>query len=326
MLCQNSGEPIPVQRLLFKKNSICLIQASKGMGTGFFIKFPFPSFDHPLYGIMTNNHVLDAEQLSPHSYFTIVADSSERRHRIFIDDNLFLFTSELIDVTFVQLHQDVIRRINPEFLYPGQDSHKEDRVVVLQHPHGGELSFSQGMILSDWGFDYLHTCSTDYGSSGSPLLNNYFEVVGIHKMRRVSEKANVATRISVIQHAIKNMYNLYIKRRSTKGRHPAQMLNSNEIDILRIHGLKSTELDNLFISPSSFFVTTLLFYRTNHAWYWTPLASVEYKVECLKQCNWSIINENHNIKAIGGKWDGIEPAQRNIRLIKWLSSSGLEYL
>ena len=331
MFCQASGEPISVEKLISKKNSICLIQVSSNnsswTGTGFFIEFPFPSIDNPISGIMTNNHVLGAKQLVSGSKFTIVADSTNKSFTINLNDNLFLFTSELIDITFIQLSPHMIREINPTFLYASDsDSQKDDRITVLQHPKGGELLFSQGTIVSFWGCDYLHRCSTEYGSSGSPLLNHNFEVVGVHKRRRQSENANVATRISVIVGAIKTMYNQYVENKSIRGRNPAKTLNSTDIDVLNEHGLKPTEMDNLFISPASKGVTALFFFRTNHAWYWTPHVSVRHTLDDLKECNWSIIIKHREKKAIGGPWDGEEPASRNIRLIEWLWEKGLDYL
>ena len=39
-----------------------------------------------------------------------------------------------------------------------------------------------------------------------------------------------------------------------------------------------------------------------------------------------IIYPDNNLKVIGGTWDGIEPAIKNINIIRWLEKNGLKYL
>jgi len=43
-------------------------------------------------------------------------------------------------------------------------------------------------IKINYGSDCLHICSTQNGSSGSPLINDDLEVIGIHKSRREKKK------------------------------------------------------------------------------------------------------------------------------------------
>ena len=92
---------------------------------------------------------------------------------------------------------------------------------------------------------------------------------------------------------------------------------------LKSHGLLPCSKPDLFISPSSKYVTPLWFYRTIYAWYWTPTEPENNNIE---SSNWIIIYKGCSLKVIGGKWDGMEPAERNINLIHWLESTGLDYL
>ena len=39
-----------------------------------------------------------------------------------------------------------------------------------------------------------------------------------------------------------------------------------------------------------------------------------------------IIYPGNSLKVIGGQWDGIEPAPKNIDLIHWLEKYGLKFL
>ena len=101
------------------------------------------------------------------------------------------------------------------------------------------------------------------------------------------------------------------------------LLNDSKINELKEHGLMSSENPLIFISPKSHFITPLWFYRTNYAWYWTP---TEPKEDDADYPNWIIIYPGCSLKVIGGEWSGLEPAKRNIILIHWLESSGLNYL
>ena len=85
-------------------------------------------------------------------------------------------------------------------------------------------------------------------------------------------------------------------------------------------GLDLTDIPDLFVSPPSLFVTPIWFLRTKHAWYWTP---TEPNTNDFDKPNWMIITPKNSLKVIGGYWDGIEPAQRNIDLIHWLENSKL---
>ena len=102
-----------------------------------------------------------------------------------------------------------------------------------------------------------------------------------------------------------------------------KLLTNIEFDELKAHGLEATSNPEVFISPKSLFVTPLWFYRTNYAWYWTP---IEPKNNCIEKPNWIIIYPGCSLKVIGGKWDGIEPAEKNIILIHWLERIGSNYL
>ena len=106
----------------------------------------------------------------------------------------------------------------------------------------------------------------------------------------------------------------------------AKKLSPVEIHVLKKEGLEETENTNIFISPASFGVTPLYFYRTQCAWFWTPAIPKKFNKEELLRCNWSLIQDNFPIRAIGGFWNNLEPAERNIILIKYLIKSGLRFL
>ena len=100
-------------------------------------------------------------------------------------------------------------------------------------------------------------------------------------------------------------------------------LDESQIKELQSIGLNMTEIKNIFITPVDFMVTSIWFYRTKHAWYWTP--KIPQKNE-LNKSNWMIIYIGNNLNAIGGTYNGFPPAPKNIDIIHWLETSRLKYL
>ena len=108
---------------------------------------------------------------------------------------------------------------------------------------------------------------------------------------------------------------------------PAKKLSYSEIILLEKEGLITTKNPDLFISPGTFLlITSLYFYRTQYAWFWTPKEPKDYNLEEIKKCNWSLIGANRPITVIGGFYNNQEPAPRNIKLIQFLIDSDLSFL
>src|SRR5262249_44796144 len=74
-----------------------------------------------------------------------------------------------------------------------EDSHQ--RVYIIGHPSGGDLSFSiHDNLLLDYQDSLLHyRTPTEGGSSGSPVFNQQWRLIGLHHkggehMRRLNGK------------------------------------------------------------------------------------------------------------------------------------------
>jgi ankyrin repeat protein len=68
-----SRDNIKPTNILFNEidYSMSLIQTNEGFGTGFFIEIPIPSKKNPMYGLITNNHVLNKNHLKTGKSFKI---------------------------------------------------------------------------------------------------------------------------------------------------------------------------------------------------------------------------------------------------------------
>ena len=117
----------------------------------------------------------------------IELDNNKRFIKCFLDDDL--------DATILEiLPEDDIPE--DKYLYPdlnyksGFDNYINENKIFTAgypdiHPYKGEKHYSGGEItgiryMNNNNSHFFHNCSTKEGSSGSPLVNDKFQVVGIH--------------------------------------------------------------------------------------------------------------------------------------------------
>lgn len=92
------------------ERSLCKIIKNKGekkereSGTGFFCKIPFPDSFHLLAVLITNNHVLDENDIKPNKYIEFQLGDSENIHKILIDKGRRTYTNHKnLDTTIIQI-------------------------------------------------------------------------------------------------------------------------------------------------------------------------------------------------------------------------------
>ena len=291
-------------------------------GTGFLIKLPIPNSNKPMKGLMTNNHVLNYNVLTK-DRISLIFESTKKNFDLYLK-NHFIFSDPFLDITFIKLNEEELNKLEIDCLEIHEEESIPDEAFICQYSYGKHLSLAQGKIKSRWGFNLYHTINTDYGSSGAPIvLLSDNKIIGVHKCGLKDLKCNAATDIQTIVRALKVINNSVIDNKLSIIKKARTPLTKDEINELKKHGLNKTDSPYIFISPRSSNVTPLWFYRTNHAWYWTP---TEPEIDNLYKSNWLIIYPGGSLKVIGGFWDGIEPANKNIKLIHWLESTGLKFL
>ena len=143
------------------------------------------------------------------------------------------------------------------------------------------------------------------------------KIIGIHKQN--DHLYDISVNISTIAKAIKLNFENNFKNIRQRG----NPLSKSHIEELKEIGLIESQIPNIFISPPSLDVTPIWFLRTKYAWYWTPTKPDNNDIS---KSNWMIIYPNNSLKVVGGIWDGIEPAEKNIDLILWLEKNGLKFL
>ena len=202
--------PCPVSmegldKILFQmKSCVCKIYNNL-TGTGFFCKIPFKSKNKLMPVLITNNHVLNKNDIEINRIIKITINNNEEIKEIIIDENRKKFTDESYDITIIEIKPDKDNISNfleidinvfdspnkLELTYENKSSY------LLHYPGKENIQVSFGLIQSLSNNIISHCCSSDRGSSGSPLLSlDSFKVIGIHFGGAKFQENNKATFIS----------------------------------------------------------------------------------------------------------------------------------
>ena len=189
------------------EKTICKIQKLNGIiATGFLCRIPFPNNSRLLPVLITNNHVLNKEDIQLYKTVRVTIGDDKIEKYIKLDESRMVYTSSdlNIDVTIIEIKPkidgfkhflDVDENI---FTTNYIEVYQRKPVYILQYPKGKESSHSEGIISNINNKNIEHTCSVDICSSGAPILKlSTFKVIGVHK-RMTGSNFNEGTLIKFI--------------------------------------------------------------------------------------------------------------------------------
>mgnify|MGYP002626971971 CR=1 FL=1 len=200
------------------EKSVCRIFAKNGSkATGFFCKIPL-SLNQYLRVFITNNHVLNEEYLEKENEIKISLKDDENIRTINLRNKL-KYTNKEHDITIISLNNNECENIF-EFLELDDNILKNDgsiyignSIYILHYPDnfgGNKVAVSYGILknrFEDKIYDFIHLCSTENGSSGSPILNiSNNKIIGIHKQGIKSKEYNIG---AFLCNSIKEYISLY---------------------------------------------------------------------------------------------------------------------
>ena len=186
------GYPIPITiektEIILEqmKKCICKIQIDKEKGTGFFCNIPYEN--KKIHALMTNNHIIDKNKINNISELIVTLNDDKEEKIIKINKNRKIYTSKRYDTTIIELKKEDKINNYLEFdnsLFKEKKVISDENIYIIQYPMIGsqKASVSYGLIKSlNDGYYLTHLCSTNPGSSGSPILNiSNNKIIGIHR-------------------------------------------------------------------------------------------------------------------------------------------------
>ena len=155
-----------------------------GFGTGFFCYIPFPNNMKLLPVLITNNHVLNKNNIEIGKILQITVNN--HNYKLIIDENRRTYTNEEYDITIIEITENDVFYNNYKFFLQIDDlkdgEYKDQPIYLIHFPLFEQISHSTGVIALRDDFLFMHFCPTKSGSSGGPILNlNNFKVLGLHK-------------------------------------------------------------------------------------------------------------------------------------------------
>ena len=191
----DAPESIPTDKLKIiieqTKTCICKIECKDGgTTTGFLCNIPIPDKFNQLV-LITNNHAIKEEHIKKGNTIKFSLDNEELYFEIKIEDDRRVYTSNLYDITIIEIKEkdglnlnsfleidNQVFQDNPNYIYGSKT------VYLIHYPQGKEPEYSIGVIKSieEDNFTFRHLCRTEPGSSGCPIINlANNRVIGVHK-------------------------------------------------------------------------------------------------------------------------------------------------
>jgi len=231
------------------ENCICKIVKDDGQkGTGFFSTIPFPDEKNLLKVLITNNHVLNENDIKNNKIIKFIMYNKEKNieveKQIIIDNNRKKLTMKKekdgIDITIIEI------KPNKDKIYKFLDiddkalelNCKRKSIYILHYPRD-KLLVSYGLMKDILeGKKINHYCNTEDGSSGSPILSlNNYKVIGVHYggSKNKNIKLNFGT---FIKYAINEFYNRNKNENKIKYNQYNKVTTTKEILIQYKMGIK----------------------------------------------------------------------------------------
>ena len=191
------------------KNCICKIKIGNMSATGFFCKIPIINMNF----LMTNYHVINEDEIKENKEISILLNDNKEAKIIDLKIKREKYFSKEYDITLIEIKEnDGIKEyleLDDDILKDNEKIYYEQKsIYILHYLLGKNTCVSYGILNKINKYDIIHICSTDNGSSGSPILNlENNKVIGIHKEGSTNFNFNKGTLLKYPLNDIIKKYN-----------------------------------------------------------------------------------------------------------------------
>ena len=199
---KNFPEPVNISgtRTILNQliNCICKIKIKGVNGTGFFCSINLENIN-PINCLITNNHIIDKEYYENNNEIELLLNDEEKVIILNLEKKRKTFFDKNYDIALIEIKKDDdienFLELDEKIFKDNEKSLYEDKsIYLLQYPNGKKAAVSYGLVNSFDNFNINHTCSTEQGSSGSPIINlENNKVIGVHKEASINFNFNIGT-------------------------------------------------------------------------------------------------------------------------------------
>ena len=169
----------------FNPEKDCEVKYGNTFGTGFFCEIPHEA--DKMKVLMTNYHVLDDKYFNQNNELILFINDDKEIKTIKLGTKRKTYFNKEYDIAIIELKEnDNIKNYleldDNIFKEETKAYYKDISIYIIQYPNGKNAAVSYGLSVDIDNYQLKHICSTDHGSSGSPILNlSNNKVIGIHK-------------------------------------------------------------------------------------------------------------------------------------------------
>ena len=227
------------------KYCVCRIYNEGSKGTGFFAKIPYKTKNKEelkeLPVLITNRHVIDENDIKNNKSITLSLNNGKIENELILDNKKrIIYTNKEFDITIVEIkeYKDDLKNNYLELddetinifengfeLNKLKNKYSSESLYLINYPKDKDknvvVSYGSSPKLVD--YKIRHYCTTEKGSSGSPiLLIKNQKLIGIHRGCNEQNDFNLGT---LLLYAIKDFQNTKIDALKDE-----KKLNNNEIN------------------------------------------------------------------------------------------------
>ena len=179
------------------KNCICKIRINRTNGTGFFCTINCKN--KKINVLMTNYHIINEISYIENNVLNLFINDDKDVKILNLGIIRKTYFNEKYDLAMIELKEEdninhFLELDDNLFKNEIKAFYKDISIYVIQYPLGNNAAVSYGLSNGINNFEINHTCSTEYGSSGSPILNlANNKVIGIHKKSAKNFNYNIGT-------------------------------------------------------------------------------------------------------------------------------------
>lgn len=197
-------------KFLFEKanKSICKITKNNLSGSGFFCKMQDPKNEDKIIKVLfTCYHVFPFDNIYNCHEINYSIDNNKKilnldNRRIWLNknDNLDYVCIEI----FKEDNIEEFLRVDDDLINQRCDISRviKEKIIIFGNK-GDDLKFDKGIILKNINNFCLYNCNTCPGFSGGPILNQFYNIIGIHKGGYKDKKFNMGIFLKLIYNDMK---------------------------------------------------------------------------------------------------------------------------
>jgi len=212
-------------------NCICKIKVNSNFGTGFFCKIPYENKN--INVLMTNYHIIDDNYYQQNKEIYLFLNDEKELKIIKLNRSRKTYFNKDYDIAMIELlENDNINNyleLDDNLFKDGIKAYYKDiSIYILHYPFGKQASVSYGISIDIINNEINHICSTEHGSSGSPILNlSNNKIIGIHKQRSIRDNFNIGVLLKFPINDFLHNDNINYKKISLKNKSINESKNNN---------------------------------------------------------------------------------------------------